>query len=285
MAILLSLLAAATYGAADFVGGYVTKRAHVLAVVFLSQAFGTIPFLIAFPLINDAGFSRAALAWGAAAGVGGATGVILLYAGLAAGRMSVVAPITAVEAACVPVIFGLIRGERPGAIALMGIVVAVIAVGLISAAPEPAPPGQPHVRQGRLPAGVPHALGAGAAFGAFFIFLDHAGDYAGLWPLVGARIASLSIAGTAILVSIRTLRVPRGTGRAIAGAGALDFTANVFYLLASRAGLLSLVAVITSMYPASTVLLARIVLKERLVATQLAGLACAVAGVIMIATG
>lgn len=285
MAIVLSLLAAATYGAADFVGGYISKRVHVLAVVFLSQSFGTIPFLIAFPLVNDAGFRGAALGWGAAAGIGGATGVILLYAGLAAGRMSVVAPITAIEAACVPVIFGLLTGERPGAVALMGIVVAVVAVGLISAAPEPDLDPGASTPRGRLPAGVLHALGAGAAFGAFFIFLDRAGDHAGLWPLVGARIASLSMAGIAIALSIRTLRVARDTAPAIAGAGALDFTANVFYLLATRHGLLSLVAVITSMYPASTVLLARVVLAERLVRTQLVGLACAVAGVVMIATG
>lgn len=285
MAILLGLLAAATYGAADFVGGYVSKRTHVLSVVFLSQAFGTIPFLITFPLINDADLSGMALLWGAAAGVGGATGVILLYGGLAAGRMSVVAPITAVEAACVPVVFGLIRGERPGTVALLGIVAAIVAVGLISAAPEPAGADDAPPRSGRLPRGVLHAMGAGIAFGAFFIFLDQAGDHAGLWPLVGARIASLSIAGVAILFSIRSLRFEPGTGVGIAGAGALDFTANLFYLLASRQGLLSLVAVLTSMYPASTVLLARIVLQERLVATQLVGLACAVAGVVMIATG
>lgn len=285
MAIFLSLLAAATYGAADFVGGYISKRIHVLAVVFLSQVFGTVPFLIAFPFINDADFSREALLWGGAAGIGGATGVILLYAGLATGRMSVVAPITAVQAACVPVVFGLIRGERPGAVALAGIVVAVVAVGLISAAPEPELERGSRPRSGRLPAGVAHALGAGAAFGGFFIFLDQAGDQAGLWPLVGARIASLSIAGTAILVSIRTLRVPRDAAPAIAGAGALDFAANFFYLLASRLGLLSLVAVITSMYPASTVLLARVVLKERLVRTQLVGLGFGVTGVVMIATG
>jgi drug/metabolite transporter (DMT)-like permease len=284
MAIFLSLCAAATYGAADFVGGLVTRKAPVLAVVFLSQAIGTVPFLLSFPLINDAAFSNESLGWGAAAGIGGAIGVILLYAGLAAGRMSVVAPITAVEAACVPVIFGLLRGERPGLLALAGILVAVLAVALISSATDPESDDE-IVTRGRLAPGVLHALGAGAAFGAFFIFLDVAGNDAGLWPLVGARIASLSLAGIAILVTSRSLRVRRETLPPIAAAGGLDFAANLFFLLATRRGLLSLVAVITSMYPASTVVLARFVLKERLSVSQLGGLACAAAGVVLIAFG
>ena len=284
MAIVLSLLAAVTYGAADFVGGFVTKRVNVLVVVFLSQAMGTVPFLLSFPLLNDAPYTRDALLWGAAAGIGGGAGVILLYAGLAAGRMSIVAPITAVEAACVPVLVGLATGEDPGGLALIGVVVAIVAVALISSSAD-APGSSEASRRGRLPAGVLAAMGAGIGFGAFFIFLDLAGDGTGMWPLVGSRAASLSLAGVALLLTMRRVPVDRRALPGIATAGALDFGANIFYLLATRHGLLSLVAVITSMYPASTVLLARVVLKERLLGPQIAGIALAGAGVVLIAAG
>lgn len=289
MAVLLSMAAALTYGAADFVGGVVTKRVPVTAVVVLSQAVGTVPFLALFPVLNQDAFSTGALAWGAAAGVGGATGVVLLYAGLAAGRMSVVAPITAVEAASVPVVFGMVSGERPGAVALAGVLVALVAVGLISSAPEPLGDATPVERTDRLrrvlPPGVTQGLGAGAAFGAFFIFLDAAGNGTGLWPLVGARVTSLSLVGVAVLVTRQSLKVPGDTWPAIAAAGILDLAANIFYLLATREGLLSLVAVITSMYPASTVLLARLWLGERMVRIQLVGLAGAGVAIVLIAGG
>lgn len=279
MAIVLSLLAALTYGAADFVGGFVSKRNDVLRVVLLSQIFGTVPLLLAFPLVNDGVFSSSVLTWGTLAGLAGGTGVALLYRGLARGRMSVVAPITSVEAAAVPVLFGLFTGERPSAVALLGVVIALLAVALISMTPEPTADAEGDGT------GIPEAIGAGFAFAAFFILLDKTGDDTGMWPLLAMRGSSIALLAGGVIATRTSLRVTPGTLWGIIVSGILDVAANIFYLLSTRHGLLSLVAVITSMYPAATVLLARIVLSERLVRMQMAGLGLAAAGVVLIATG
>ncbi|MDQ3941418.1 MAG: DMT family transporter [Actinomycetota bacterium] len=289
MGIVFGLLAAATYGAADFIGGRASRRVDVFVVVFVSQLIGTIPLLLVLPFFEEQPLSGPAVAWGAAAGIGGATGVLLLYRGLAIGRMSVIAPVTGVVAAVAPVIFGLATGERPSALALIGVIVALMAVALVSSAPPPAtseasaPLDLPVVSWRTN--GVPLALGAGLAFGAFFIFLDRAGDQTGVWPLVGSRASSLILVGAAVGILRKHPRPPSGTTRMIGGAGVLDVAANIFYLLATRHGLLSLVAVLTSMYPASTVLLARVVLDERLARTQVVGLLFAAASIVLIVLG
>jgi drug/metabolite transporter (DMT)-like permease len=230
------------------------------------------------------------LGWGAASGAAGGAGVALLYRALAAARMSVVAPITAVEAAAVPVLWGLLIGEQPGALALGGVVVALVAVVLVSAAPEAAPaPGVPDQAPPPRPLlrrpGTVDALGAGLAFGLFFLLLDRAGAGAGLWPLVAARVVSVGLLGGLAVARRRSLRPPPGSLPVIVGAGALDMLANLAYLLATGEGLVSLVAVLTSLYPASTVLLARVVLGERLVRLQVTGLGLAALGVVLITVG
>lgn len=278
MAILLGLAAALTYGAGDFVGGLVTRRAPLFTVVLLSQVAGTALLVAAVPFFTEPGPTASALAWGGASGAAGATGVLFLYKGLAEGRMSIVAPITSVEAAVVPVVWGLASGERPAVVALAGVVVALVAV-LLVAGFEPAAATEPRTR--RLAAGVPEALVAGLAFGAFFILLDGAGDDTGLWPLVGGRTASLTLLTVLVLVRGERISAAPGTRGPIVAAGVLDVAANLLYLLSTREGLLSIVAVLTSLYPASTILLARIVLGERMGRLQLAGLALAAAGVVM----
>ena len=277
MAIVLSLLAALSYGAADYVGGFVSKRNDVLRVVLLSQLFGTVPLLLVFPLVNTGVASPQALWWGCAAGIAGGTGVVLLYRGLAQGRMSVVAPITAVEAAIVPVLFGLLTGERPGSMSLTGVVIALVAVALVSSSAETA--------SEKGTSGVPEAIGAGLAFGVFFIVLDQAGDGAGMWPILSMRATSLVLVAIGVLLTRTKLTPAPGTLGGIALSGMLDVAANVLYLLSTQHGLLSLVAVITSMYPAATVLLARLLLNERLTRNQLFGLAFAAIGVTLIALG
>jgi drug/metabolite transporter (DMT)-like permease len=191
--------------------------------------------------------------------------------------MSVVAPITSVEAAAVPVIFGLFIGERPTPLALIGVVVALLAVVLVSSAAETSEAG--------AKTGIPEAVGAGFAFGVFFIALDQAGDGAGMWPILSMRGTSLVLVAVAMLMTRTSLRPAAGTMAGIAISGVLDVAANVLYLLSTQHGLLSLVAVITSMYPAATVILARFVLHERLTKAQLVGLGLAAAGVTLIATG
>jgi drug/metabolite transporter (DMT)-like permease len=287
MGIIFGLLAAATYGAADFIGGRVSRRADVFTVVLLSQLLGAIPLLIALPFFAEAPASPSALAWGAAAGIGGGTGVLLLYRGLAVGRMTVVAPITGVVAAAAPVIFGLAIGERPGPIALVGVGIALISVALVSSAPPPVA-AENDVEIGApvsTSRSVPPAIGAGLSFGAFFIFLDRAQETAGIWPLISMRAASIGLVAVLALALRRPMRPPPGTIAGIGGSGVLDVSANVFYLLATRSGLLSVVAVLTSMYPAVTVVLARALLNERFVATQLMGLALAAASIVLIVLG
>jgi drug/metabolite transporter (DMT)-like permease len=289
MAVILGLLAAVTYGAADFMGGFVTKRTNVLTVVLLSQAAGSLLLVAALPFFLDRDPSAEALLWGAAAGVGGALGVTFFYQGLSIGRMSVVAPVTAVEAASIPILFGLLSGERPSLVASAGVLLALVAVALVSSAPDGSEDAEPRGKGviGSLLAqpGLPHALAAGLGFGAFFILLAEGGRDTGLWPLIGARSSSLLVILVLALVLRTTLRPASGTGPGIVAAGVLDVAANVLYLLASREGLLSLVAVLTSLYPASTVLLARVVLGERIVPLQALGLGSAAAGVTLIALG
>ncbi len=279
MAMILGLLAALTYGTADFLGGYATKRSSVFSVVVISQTFGSLIILLALPFFRD-GYDGASFAWGMASGVAGGLGVTFFYAALATGRMSQIAPVTAVEAACVPVIFGLVSGERPGIGPLIGIGLALVAVALVSSGAPDTDPDERDDRRGLL-----LALGAGVGFGFFFVLLGQAGDSSGIWPLAGARVASISSVLIVALVARRSLKPDPGSLPVIAGAGVFDVAANLAYLLASRVGLLSLVAVITSMYPAMTVMLARLVLHEKMHRTQLAGIAAAVAAVTLIALG
>jgi drug/metabolite transporter (DMT)-like permease len=280
MAIVLGLAAALTYGAGDFVGGLVSRRAPLFSVVLLSQIAGTILLVAALPFFVDSRPTGSALAWGAASGAAGATGVLFLYKGLAIGRMSIVAPITSVEAAIVPVFWGLATGERPSAIALAGVGVALLAVVLVAGF-EPSAAGREAAAVRALAPGVPEALVAGLAFGLFFILLDGAGDDTGLWPLVGGRTASLTVLCVLVLLRRERIGAAPGTRLPILAAGVLDVAANLLYLLSTREGLLTIVAVLTSLYPASTILLARIVLGERMRRLQIGGLALAATGVVM----
>ena len=289
MGVLFGLLAAAAYGAADFAGGRVSRIADVFSVVLVSQLLGAVPLLIVIPFLAEGSPTAVALGWGAAAGLGGGAGVLFLYRGLAIGRMSVVAPITGVVAAILPVVFGLTIGERPSPISLVGVVVALVSVVLVSSAPpiddETDVDLEARVERSWRSSGVPQAFAAGTCFGLFFVFLNQAGDDSGVWPLVGTRGSSLLLVATVTIAMRRPIKPPPGTLLAIGFAGLLDVAANVFYLISTRFGLLSLVAVLTSMYPAVTVLLARILLNERMIKTQLAGLALAGAAIVMIVLG
>ncbi|HET7483434.1 MAG TPA: DMT family transporter, partial [Actinomycetota bacterium] len=239
MGALFGLLAAATYGTADFLGGRASRRADVFTVVLVSQLIGTLPTLAVVPLFASQGPPLRAILWGAAAGIGGGIGVLFLYRGLAVGRMSVVAPITGVVAASAPVVFGLAAGEHPSTVALAGAVTALVAVALVSRVRE-------DLASESDTSGMWHALAAGLAFGAFFIFLDRAGDDTGMWPLVGTRGASLVLVTLAVIVLRKPFRPPPNTMLPIAAAGVTDVAANMLYLIATRHGLLSLVAVLTS---------------------------------------
>jgi drug/metabolite transporter (DMT)-like permease len=285
VAVLLGLLVAATYGSADFFGGLSSKKASVSAVVVLSQT-AQVPCLIVHLLIAGGEATARVLVLGAAAGAVGGLGLTCLYQGLSIGRMSVVAPITAVGAALVPVAWGLLRGERPGTLALVGVVLAIVAVGLISRTGDEAVDGTHAPEPSDARPYLLLAVVAGLAFGTVFVLLAETGDDAGFWPLVFGRVASISLLAIAGLVTKQSF-APGGRAELlpIAAAGILDMTANAIYLLAARRGLIALVAVLSSLYPATTVLLARFALKEELLRLQLVGLGMAVLGVGLIATG
>jgi drug/metabolite transporter (DMT)-like permease len=272
--VILATACAIVYGTADFFGGLATRRAQVLSVVTLSQLAGLALILGLLPLLPGV-YSDPALAWGLAAGLSGAAGLVLFYRALATGVMSVVAPTTAVTSAALPVVFGLAAGERPRAWALVGVALALGSVLLVS---------QDKSGGGRGSlASVLVALAAGAGFGGFFILLSMAPHESGLWPLVGARLSSVSMVALLALLTRRALRPGPGSLHIIVAAGVLDMAANVLYLLAQQDGLLSLVAVLVSLYPASTLLLANRVLGERLRPVQLGGVLCALASVALIA--
>jgi drug/metabolite transporter (DMT)-like permease len=193
--------------------------------------------------------------------------------------MSVVAPVTAVTGAVVPVAAGLLLGERPGAWALVGVALAIGAVALLS---RESPGANEHVEGDRRRAFV-LALGAGLGFGGFFVLLDRTGDDAGLWPLVASRSVTFVLTALIAVVSARAVLPTRDARLATVGTGVMDMSANALFLVANRSGLLSLVAVVTSLYPASTIFLAQMFLGERLARHQVVGLVLAVVAVVLIA--
>lgn len=281
---LLALAAAAVYGAADFLGGMVAKRASTLAAVVATQGAGLALLLLGSPLMLDATVTASDVGFGALAGLTGSVGVALLYRGLAMGPMSVVAPITAVCAVVVPLIAGLMFGERLAPLAALGVATAIAAVVLLGQ--EPSPPaertGEPTRSAAQVAQAVRIALASGVAIGGFFVALGQTAAPAGLWPLAVSRSVSVSVFLAAALVSRRAWRAPVAAVPAAVACGALDMVANALYLVAVRQGQLSLVATLASLYPASTVLLARYVLDERLGRWQQVGVAAAVVATVLI---
>jgi drug/metabolite transporter (DMT)-like permease len=277
MAALLALTAAAAYGVGDFLGGIAARRAPSTAVVLWSHVVGLVLLTGAAPLVGGDP-TAAGLAIGAAAGLIGALGVTLLYMALARGSMSVVAPVTALLSAAVPVVAGIGFGERPPLVALAGIGLALVAVVMVSRE-RTAIRTAPWLRTSAL--GL--ALAAGLAFGLFFVALERAGTDVGIWPLVGARVASVSLFVALGAAKVAATSPPRTAAGAAAGAGLLDAAANVCYVLALTHGMLSVVAALTALYPAGTVILARYVLGERLSTVQQAGLTIAVVAALLIA--
>lgn len=284
MASLLALIAATSYGAADFLGGIATRRATMVGAVLVTQAAGLALLLAGTPLMLDAHLSRADAAWGGVAGLTGAVGVALLYLALAIGPMSVVAPITAVCAVLVPLGVGLFLGERPGPAAAAGVGLAIVSVALLSQAPPAASPEAHHSRV-RIGRGVRVALLSGLAVGGFLSALGQTTDASGLWPLAVSRGVSVGLFLALALGTGRPAGVPRAAVPAALGCGGLDMLANGLYLVAVRQGQLGLVATLVSLYPASTVLLARVVLNERLGALQQAGVAGAILATLLIVAG
>lgn len=280
IALLLALASALSYGSSDFLAGVVSRRVHYAWVGMVGQAAATVLVFAALPL-GGGEISAGALLWGGLSGLGAATGTVALYRGFARGRMAVAAPISGAGSAALPVLVGLLQGERPSLVTLAGVVLALPAVWLIASGD-----GGPR----RLVAGAVEGLLAGLGFGMLFVALAQAPAGSGLWPTAAGQVASLAAVCAFVLVGARggSARVGVARLRSLAGmvvAGALGAVATVTYLLASRHGLLVVVSVLAALYPGITVLLARLILRERASRWQLVGLALAAIAVVAISAG
>lgn len=275
--VILATLSAMVYGFADFCGGKATRRAATWTVTASSQLAGLVTVLLCLPFAWGDGPTLRAIGLGGVGGIAGAVGIMFLYHGLAHGTMSIVSPVTAVVAALVPVLFGVLAlGERPGALPLVGIGCALAAVALVSGAGGGG-------RDAHVLRTVRWAVLSGMGFGTFFIFLQRVGDDAGAWPLVGARPVSIALAALVAQRSRQPVLVPRSAWPLAVAAGALDMAANLLFIFAAARGDLAVIAVLASLYPVSTVALARVVDREVLRPVQAAGLVFAFAALALIA--
>lgn len=270
-------MSAAGYGVSDFVGGIASRRVAALRVVIVSYPLAMV-LLTVLALLVGGHVTGPAVWWGLLCGFCQAFGVWWFYAALGSGPIAVVSPLTAILVAGVPVGFGVVMGERPAPLALAGIAVALVAVVLVSRGVT-----DEDVSEHRFTAKVAWlTIGSGLAFGLNFVVIDQAPHEAGLWPLVFARIAASAMV-VAIALVAGQLRVPTGVPLKLAlAAGALDTVANVAMLWALQSSLLSLTGVLISLYPAGTVALALLVLKERVTRWQVVGMVAALAAVAMI---
>ena len=312
LAIVLALASAIGYGGSDFAAGLASRRAGIIQVNLLASAVSTVAVTAALLFAGTHRPTAAALAWGAGAGLGGFAGGLALYLGFRQAAFSVAGPLSAVGAAGFSVLAGLLFGERPTTLALTGIVLALPAIVAVSAsadradrgdAPDGAaevPGGEPGVpggeragsrargrsgARGRSAAGVLAGLIAGGGFALLFIGLDRAGSGSGLWPVAAASATEL-VAALGVAAATGNVRLPAGRPRWLAMiTGAAGALGTILYFLATHEGFLAVTAVLTSLYPAVTIVLARTVLGERLTGRRLAGLALAAACVALIAVG
>jgi drug/metabolite transporter (DMT)-like permease len=296
LAVILALTSAIAYGGSDFAAGLASRRISVIMVSFLATAFSLLLTLAAFPLVASGTASAAALTWGALAGLGGMSGALALYAGFRRAAFSVAGPLSAVSAAGLSVIVGVLLGERPSALSLAGIGIALPAIVLVSltaaaTAPGPGTSGGTRLISRDVLPGVGAGLAAGVGFALLFIGLDRAGSASGLWPVASSQAAEILVLGC-VLVAIRGFsNSPLGTARPL-GTGVLAVLTGLFggvgtilYFLATHHGFLAIIAVLTSLYPAVTIALARVLISEKLSATRLAGLTLAAVSVTLIALG
>lgn len=279
MAILLSVLSALAYGSSDFGAGLASRRFAAGPVTGVAQALRVITTAGAVILFPGSGPKSVALEWGALSGLGSAIGTLSLYHGLSVARMSVVATLSAVLTAVVPVIVGIALGNQLGVGAGTGVVIAIPAIAMVS--------WQPHVTDRRTArAGPFYGTLAGLGFALLFIALDQAGTHTGAWPLLPGQIVSLVLVAPFAYRGMRAAGRPSRTATALTlGVGVLSGTANLLFLAATGHGQLAIVAVLTALYPAVTVLMARVFLSERWTRVQAIGLLIAAAAVILVSTG
>jgi drug/metabolite transporter (DMT)-like permease len=279
VATLLAVASALTFGASDFVGGLASRRASALTVSWLAQAAGLLVLLPGLLVLTGQPSLRA-VAVGAAAGIAGASGLVLYFRGLALGPMGLASPLAGVTGAALPVVVGFAAGESPSTRAMVGIGLGLLAVVLATGRDLTA------MRGGGVGRGPLLALLGGLGFGVFFVALDASPADSGLWPLLGARGIAIVALGAVLLArrGAATVKTQGVLGLAVA-TGCLDMVANVLFLEATRAGLLSLAALLSSLYPVVVAALAHGLLRERLDRLQWTAVAVCVGAVALIALG
>jgi drug/metabolite transporter (DMT)-like permease len=319
LAVVLALVSAIGFGSSDFTAGLAARATSVIRVTLLDQLTSSALVLLIVPWVGARRLSLASAGWGSAAGVAGVAGAMVLYLGFRNAEFSVASTLSAVGSAVLSVVAGLLFGERPSALALTGIVLALPAIAAVSASAPSAPgaPGAPgassapsapgasgapsapgasgalsaeerttpgrSVAVGRQAAGVAYGLVAGVCFALYFVGLARAGSHSGLWPVLAAQLAALVVV-LGIGAATRQLGMPASGARLQSVlTGATGIAGTMFFFLASHEGLLAITAVITALYPGGTILLARVLLGERLTRVRLAGLCLAAASVALIA--
>jgi uncharacterized membrane protein len=273
LTVFFGLASALTWGAGDFCGGLATRKSNVLSVVLVSQIVGGTFLAILALIFQEALPSLDSMLFGSLAGLAGAVGLIGLYSGLAQGRMGIVAPLTAVLAATLPILFGLLTEGFPPILNVAGFGLALVAVWFLAGVGR-------STAVSRTELG--YALLAGTGFALFFIFIDQATDELVFWPLVAARIASVVCLGLLVLMRRSWQRPPRDQLPIIFLTGIFDALGNAFFAAAARVGRLDIAAVLASLYPVSTVLLAQLVLHERLNRSQWIGVGLALLALVLI---
>jgi len=291
MVIVFALAAAVLYGSADFLGGAASRRSRALSVAVLSVPAGAVVMLLA-AVVAGGPLPTSGLGWALAAGAFGGIGLMAFYTGLAVGPMSVVAPVSALVSTVLPVGVAVASGEDLGARVYAGVATCLLAIVLVSLE-RGSWPGRKAARSAQDRSlrhhaalrGVGYGVVCGALFGIFFVFLRYAGSSGVFWPVGIARLANCAVVLiAAVLARARPVGREAG-GKVLAAAifsGVLDASANLFYVLATRAGLFGVAIVLTSLYPGITVLLARVVLRERMHAVQRIGLLLAAVGVVLV---
>jgi drug/metabolite transporter (DMT)-like permease len=277
MAAVLALAGALGWGVGDFLGGLAARRLAVLTVLAISQAVGLVGVLVWVLVVRDPFPGVVQLAPAAVAGVAALAGLAALYRGFAIGAMGIVAPISA-AAPVVPLTADVVRGEVPSAAQWLG--VALVVAGIVVLSREPRADGRR-----RIAAGAGLAVVAALAFGVFFVGIDAGSDESAAWGVAAARLASVPVAIAAALLTAATLRPPRRLLPMLVGVGVFDTSANVFVAAATTYGAVGIVAVLGSLYPVVTMLLAWLVLGERLGASKRAGGGVALAGAALVAGG
>jgi drug/metabolite transporter (DMT)-like permease len=275
LAALFALAAAAGWGSGDFTGGLASRRIGAFRTVLFSYSVGLAALVIVALARGEMLPPAADLWWGALAGLLGMIGLGFLLRGFATGRMGIVAPVSAVLATALPVIFSAFTDGLPRQVQLVGFGLALAGVWLL-ALPNASQP------FGGRPAGLGMALLAGLGFGSFFIALGQIGDTAVFWPLVAGRVTACVLMLAFALITRRPLVLPGTPLGLLALAGVLDVAGNFFFLLATQTGRLDVASVLGSLYPAVTALLARLIIKEHMVRLQVIGVAAAMLAIVLI---